>query len=46
LDAGYCPFCGVFVDGDFEEHWCPESSDEELEEWDTVFTDFEEEEEE
>ena len=27
LDAGYCPFCGVFVDGDYEEHWCPSLSD-------------------
>lgn len=31
LDAGYCPFCGVFVDGQLEEHWCPEW--EENEEW-------------
>lgn len=31
MDAGYCPFCGVFVDGDFADHWCPESDDED--EW-------------
>jgi hypothetical protein len=43
VDAGYCPFCGVFVDGDIDYHWCPALEDDETDDFQEDDIDYDDE---